>query len=78
MDLDDSGSSSVYAQNLDLHLQTTDNTDDVSIAVQFHNFSKKYMNIIFFLNTIVFRFLHVLWKILNKEPMNSFSLNQLC
>merc|ERR1712241_1444311 len=29
VDLDDSGSSSVYAQNLDLHLQTTDNTDDV-------------------------------------------------
>ena len=29
VDLDDSGSSSVYAQNLDLHLQTTDNADDV-------------------------------------------------
>ena len=41
VDLDDSGSSSVYAQNLDLHLQTTDNADDVSIAVQFHKFCKK-------------------------------------
>ena len=48
VDLDDSGSSSVYAQNLDLHLQTTDNADDVSIAVQFHKFCKKKYKHYFF------------------------------
>ena len=45
VDLDDSGSSSVYAQNLDLHLQTTDNVDDViRQSISRKNFLKKYIN----------------------------------